>query len=62
MGYQVEGKLLEVCTGNVLCPCWVGEDTDRGVCSGVVSWQGRTLRLRHVQGRLARMFTSMKEG
>jgi len=34
MGYQVEGKLLEVCT----------------------------LRLRHVQGHLARMFTSMKEG
>ena len=61
MGYQVEGKLLEVCTGNVLCPCWVGEDTDRGVCNGVVSRQGGTL-LRHLQGRLARMFTSMKEG
>ncbi|CAG0984686.1 hypothetical protein METP2_02195 [Methanosarcinales archaeon] len=38
MGYQVEGKLLEVCT-----------------------WQGRTLRLRRVQGLLARMFTSLKE-
>ena len=39
MGYQVEGKLLEVCM-----------------------WQGRTVRLRLVQGRLARMFTSLKEG
>jgi len=39
MGYQVEGKLLEVYT-----------------------WQGRTLRLRLVQGRLARMLTSLKEG
>ena len=39
MGYQVEGKLLEVCT-----------------------WQGHILRLRLVQGCLARMFTSLKEG
>ena len=39
MGYQVEGKLLEVCT-----------------------WQVHTLRLSRVQGRLARMFTSLKEG
>ena len=30
--------------------------------SEVVSWQERTLRLRQVQGNLARMFTSMKEG
>ena len=38
MVYQVEGKLLEVCTCNILCPCWVGEDPDRGVCSGILSW------------------------
>lgn len=28
----------------------------------VCKWQGRTLRLRRVQGHLARMFTSLKEG
>ncbi len=24
MAYELEGTLLEVCTCNVLCPCWVG--------------------------------------
>ena len=38
MAYQLEGKLLEVCTCNVLCPCWVGEDPDGGTCTGVLSW------------------------
>src|SRR5215471_16055767 len=30
MAYEVEGQLLEVCTCNILCPCWVGEDPDNG--------------------------------
>jgi hypothetical protein len=35
-GYELEGSLLEVCTCNVLCPCWIGEDPDGGDClSGV---------------------------
>jgi hypothetical protein len=34
MGYQLEGRLLEVCTCEVLCPCWVGEDPDGGTCLG----------------------------
>ncbi len=34
MAYQLEGRLLEVCTCNVLCPCWVGEDPDGGTCIG----------------------------
>lgn len=38
MVYQIEGKLLEVCTCNILCPCWVGEDPDGGECRGVVTW------------------------
>lgn len=38
MPYQVEGKLLEVCTCNVLCPCWIGEDPDGGACDGVVGY------------------------
>jgi hypothetical protein len=38
MAYQLEGRLLEVCTCNVLCPCWVGEDPDNGTCDGVLAW------------------------
>ncbi len=31
---------MEVCTCKILCPCWVGEDTDApdGTCDAVVSW------------------------
>jgi hypothetical protein len=38
MAYQLEGSLLEVCTCNILCPCWVGEDPDGGVCEGLFAW------------------------
>lgn len=38
MGYQLDGRLLEVCTCDVLCPCWVGSDPDGGVCEGSVAW------------------------
>src|SRR5262249_22482422 len=37
MAYTLEGQLLEVCTCNILCPCWVGEDPDGGTCDGVLS-------------------------
>src|SRR5439155_16125740 len=42
MAYELEGKLLEVCTCNVLCPCWVGEDPDGGTCTGALSWHIET--------------------
>jgi hypothetical protein len=38
VAYQLEGTLLEVCTCNVLCPCWIGEDPDGGVCDGIVGY------------------------
>lgn len=39
MGYKLEGTLLEVCTCNILCPCWVGEDPDGdGTCDSVMAW------------------------
>ncbi len=38
MAYAIEGKLLEVCTCNVLCPCWVGEDADGGTCDSALAW------------------------
>src|SRR5688500_6278966 len=65
MAYQLEGRLLEVCTCNVLCPCWVGEDPDNGTCDGVLAWHvdegtvngtnvsGRTLViLTHIPGNI----------
>ena len=39
MGYELEGKLLEVCDCNVLCPCWIGEDADNGTCDGALCYQ-----------------------
>ena len=38
MAYEIEGRLLEVCTCNVLCPCWVGEDPDYKTCDTVIAW------------------------
>ncbi|MGH2444731.1 MAG: DUF1326 domain-containing protein [Candidatus Limnocylindria bacterium] len=39
MTYNVEGRLLEVCTCNVLCPCWIGEDPDGGTCESTLGWR-----------------------
>jgi hypothetical protein len=39
MAYQIEGRLLEVCDCNVLCPCWIGEDPDNGTCDAIVAYQ-----------------------
>jgi hypothetical protein len=36
--YDIEGRLLEVCTCAAICPCWVGLDPDGGNCQGVVCW------------------------
>jgi hypothetical protein len=38
MAYTLEGRLLEVCNCNTLCPCWVGEDPDYGQCKGTLCW------------------------
>ena len=39
MAYDIQGKLLEVCTCNVLCPCWIGENPDNGTCDSALAWQ-----------------------
>jgi hypothetical protein len=36
--YSLRGRLLEVCSCNSICPCWVGEDPDGGTCDGVIAW------------------------
>jgi len=38
MGYQLEGRLLEVCNCRVICPCWIGEDPDFGTCKTIVAY------------------------
>lgn len=65
MPYNLEGRLLEVCTCKILCPCWVGEDPDFGTCDGVLAWHfdkgtiddvnvaGRTFAiLAHIPGNI----------
>ncbi len=65
MVYQIEGRLLEVCTCNTLCPCWVGEDPDGGTCDASLAYQidkgtiegldvaGRTLAFSlHIPGNI----------
>jgi hypothetical protein len=37
-GYQLEGTLLEVCSCETLCPCWIGEDPDNGTCDTVIAY------------------------
>ena len=36
--YQLEGRLLDVCSCDVLCPCYVGADPDGGTCDSLVAW------------------------
>jgi hypothetical protein len=38
VGYHLEGSLLEACSCEVLCPCWIGEDPDGGTCQSFVAY------------------------
>ena len=42
--YSLVGTLIEACSCGVNCPCWIGEDPDRGECFAIVAYgldQGR---------------------
>ncbi len=65
MAYKLEGTILEVCTCNILCPCWVGEDPDNPTCDSIFAYHidkgsvngtdvsGRTLGLFvHIPGNV----------
>ena len=39
MTYEIEGRLLEVCTCLAVCPCWVGQDPDGGECNSALAWR-----------------------
>jgi hypothetical protein len=47
-GYQFEGTLLEVCSCDVLCPCWIGEDPDQGTCDAVIAYHFDSGNIRGV--------------
>jgi hypothetical protein len=36
--YSFSGSLIEACSCNVLCPCWIGEDPDLGDCRTFLSF------------------------
>ena len=38
MIYSLEGTLIEACSCNVNCPCWIGEDPDLGECFAIVAY------------------------
>jgi hypothetical protein len=37
--YELHGSLLEACSCEVLCPCWIGEDPDHGTCESVNAYR-----------------------
>jgi len=39
MAYQLEGRMIEVCTCQTVCPCFIGEAPDGGSCDVTVAWQ-----------------------
>lgn len=36
--YELEGQLLEACSCNTPCPCWIGEDADGGICKSFLAY------------------------
>lgn len=36
--YNLQGTLLEACSCDVLCPCWIGENPDTGNCDAFVAY------------------------
>jgi hypothetical protein len=37
--YEVEGSILESCSGYAPCPCWLGADPDGGKCDGFIAYR-----------------------
>ena len=38
MAYQLDGRMLEVCSCETICPCSVAEKPDGGICEVRVAW------------------------
>jgi hypothetical protein len=46
--YSLEGTLIEACSCNVNCPCWIGEDPDLGSCYAIVAYGIKRGQIRDV--------------
>ena len=46
--YSLEGTLIEACSCNVNCPCWIGEDPDLGSCYAIIAYGIERGRIRDV--------------
>ena len=46
--YSLEGTLIEACSCDVNCPCWIGEDPDLGYCYAIVAYGIERGRIRDV--------------
>jgi hypothetical protein len=46
--YSLEGSLIEACSCDVNCPCWIGEDPDLGYCYAIVAYGIERGRIRDV--------------
>jgi hypothetical protein len=38
MSYRMQGIFLEACDCQVSCPCWLDENPDEQVCTGLIAW------------------------
>ncbi|MEE9587374.1 MAG: DUF1326 domain-containing protein [Hyphomicrobiaceae bacterium] len=38
MAYNIEGRLLEICSCETICPCFVNQTPDNGACDVTVAW------------------------
>jgi len=38
MAYNLEGRLLEICSCETICPCFVNQTPDKGACDVTVAW------------------------
>lgn len=36
--YSLDGTLLEACSCNAPCPCWIGDDPDGGTCDAFIAY------------------------
>ena len=46
--YSLEGTLIEACSCDVNCPCWIGEDPDLGSCYAIVAYGIERGQIREV--------------
>ena len=46
--YTLDGSLIEACSCNVNCPCWIGEDPDLGECFAIVAYGIEKGRIREL--------------